>query len=238
MATSANLITTGMARLSYVHLTTPRAANPNAEPKYSVTFLVPKTDAATKYTMDAAVQTAIQEGIANPKAWNGRRPANPKLPIHDGDGTRDNGEPYGEECRGCWVVTASSKDRPKVYDANLQEILDPTQIYSGMYGRVNVRFYAFSNSGNVGIACALNMVQKLQDGEPLSGSRITAEEAFGQPAALGAATAPGAAMPATVPAPYAAPAVTAAPYAAPPYPGAAMPGPALGGVDPFTGLPL
>ena len=125
-----------------------------------------------------------------------------------------------------------------MYDANLQEILDPTQIYSGMYGRVNVRFYAFSNSGNVGIACALNMVQKLQDGEPLSGSRITAEEAFGQPAALGAATAPGAAVPATVPAPYTAPAVTAAPYAAPPYPGAAMPGPALGGVDPFTGLPL
>lgn len=219
MSASASLITTGMARLSYCHLTTPRAADQTAEPKYSVTVLIPKSDAATKYAIDAAIQTAIQEGVANPRAWNGRRPVNPSTPIYDGDGTRRNGEPFGEECRGHWVFTASCKDRPKVYDANLQEILDPTQIYSGMYGRVNVRFYAFSKSGNTGIACALNMVQKLQDGEPLSGSRITAEEAFGQ-------------MPAYLqqPAPPAVPAY--APQPSPAYP--AVPG----GVDPFTGLPL
>lgn len=68
MATSASIITTGMARLSYVHLTAPRAANPNAEPKYSVTFLVPKPMLRPNIHMDAAVQTAIQEGIANPKS--------------------------------------------------------------------------------------------------------------------------------------------------------------------------
>lgn len=215
MTNSASLVTTGLARLSYCHLTVPRASAQNAEPKYSVTVLVPKTDAATKYAIDAAVQTAIQEGLANPRAWNGRRPASPMLPLYDGDGVRRNGEPFGDECRGHWVFSASCKDRPKVYDAGLQEILDPTQIYSGMYGRVNVRFYAYSKAGNTGIAAALNMVQKLQDGEPLSGSRVTAEEAFGQsqplPAGLSAQTA-----------------------AYPAYPAQAM----GRGVDPFTGLPF
>lgn len=237
MSTSASLITTGMARLSYVHLTSPRAADQNAEPKYSVTCLVPKTDTATKYAIDAAIQTAIQEGVANPKAWNGRRPANPTTPLYDGDGVRRNGEAFGDECKGCWVFTASCKDRPKVYDANLQEILDPTQIYSGMYGRVNVRFYAFSKSGNTGIACALNMVQKLQDGEPLSGSRITAEEAFGQmPTYMQQPAAPSP-VPPTAPPAYPA----AAPAAAPAYPSTvqvAYPGAQPGGVNPFTGQPM
>lgn len=226
MPASASQITTGIARLSYCHLTTPRAANPTSEPKYSVTVLIPKSDAATKYAIDAAIQTAIQEGINNPRAWNGRRPANPSIPLYDGDGTRRNGEPFGKECRGHWVFSASSKDRPKVYDANLQEILDPTQIYSGMYGRVNVRFYAFSKAGNIGIAGALNMVQKLQDGEPLSGNRITAEEAFGQmPAYIQ--------QPATPAAPTYTPAATAYP-AAPIAPGA----PQTHGIDPFTGIPF
>ena len=237
MSTSASLITTGMARLSYVHLTSPRAADQNAEPKYSVTILVPKTDTATKYAIDAAIQTAIQEGVANPKAWNGRRPANPMTPLYDGDGVRRSGEAFGDECKGCWVFTASCKDRPKVYDANLQEILDPTQIYSGMYGRVNVRFYAFSKSGNTGIACALNMVQKLQDGEPLSGSRITAEEAFGQmPAYMPQPAAPSPVPPAAPPA-YPA-AVPAAPTAYPSTVQVAYPGAQPGGVNPFTGQPM
>lgn len=238
MSASASLITTGMARLSYCHLTTPRAADQNAEPKYSVTILIPKSDTAAKYAIDTAIQTAIQEGVANPKAWNGRRPANPTTPLYDGDGVRRNGEAFGDECKGHWVFTASSKDRPKVYDANLQEILDPTQIYSGMYGRVNVRFYAFSKSGNTGIACALNMVQKLQDGEPLSGSRITAEEAFGQlPSYLQRPAAP-ASQPTAPAMPPMAPAAPAA-YPAQSGYGAGQYGtPAQGGVDPFTGLPL
>lgn len=246
MSASASRITTGMARLSYCHLTTPRAADQNAEPKYSVTILIPKTDVATKYAIDTAIQTAIQEGIADPKTWNGRRPANPTTPLYDGDGVRRNGEAFGAECKGHWVFTASSKDRPKVYDANLQEIFDPTQIYSGMYGRANVRFYAFSKSGNTGIACALNMVQKLQDGEPLSGSRVTAEEAFGQmPAYLQQPAAPSPVPPAppvqpAYPAPAMQPPAAAYPAApgmtpAYPAPGTVAPG---GGVDPFTGLPL
>ena len=41
-------VLTGEVRLSYANLTTPRAAQQGGEPKYSVTLLIPKSDAATK----------------------------------------------------------------------------------------------------------------------------------------------------------------------------------------------
>ena len=45
-------ILTGEVRLSYCNLTTPRAAKQGGEPKYSVTLLIPKSDAATKADID------------------------------------------------------------------------------------------------------------------------------------------------------------------------------------------
>ena len=62
-------------------------------------------------------------------------------------------------------------------DANAQPILDRSEVYSGCYGRVSLSFYAFNTNGNRGIACGLNNVQKLKDGEPLGG-RISAEQEF------------------------------------------------------------
>ena len=47
-------VLTGEVRLSYANLTTPRAAQQGGEPKYSVTLLIPKSDAATKADIDAA----------------------------------------------------------------------------------------------------------------------------------------------------------------------------------------
>lgn len=37
-------VLTGEVRLSYANLTTPRAAKPGGEAKYSVTLLIPKSD--------------------------------------------------------------------------------------------------------------------------------------------------------------------------------------------------
>lgn len=174
--TKPTAVTTGQVRLSYVHLTKPYAANPGQEPKYSVTLLIPKSDVQTKQRIDAAIEAAIQEGVVS--KWGGVRPPVLKLPIHDGDGVRPNGEPFGPECKGHWVITASSKQPVEVVDLNLSPILDQTQIYSGMYGRVSITFFAFNTNGNRGIGCGLNAVQKVADGEPLGG-RISAAQAFG-----------------------------------------------------------
>lgn len=207
-----NTITIGEIRLSYANLFQPQPPfnNPQGDPKFSVTVLVPKSNAQAKAAIDTAINAAIEAGVST--KWGGVRPPVPAICVHDGDGPRpSDGAAFGDECRGCWVFTASCKaDKPPfAVDANVQKILDPRQMYSGCYGYVNVSFFAYNSAGKKGVGCGLNGVQKTRDGEPL-GSSITAEEAF--TAMPGAA-----AQPAAAPAPvwpanpgYAAP-QTAAP---------------------------
>lgn len=172
---SETVVTTGEVRLSYVNLFQPRAAQQGQEPKYSVTVLLPKSDTATYQRIQAAVQAAYEKGVVN--TWNGARPPL-KSVIHDGDGVRPSGDPFGPECKGHWVFTASSKQKPEVVDAQLNPIIDHSKVYSGVYGRVNINFFPYANSGNRGVAAGLGPVQILRDGEPLGG-RVTAADAFG-----------------------------------------------------------
>lgn len=172
-------IMTGKVRLSYVNVWKPYAREVGQEEKYSCTILVPKTDTKTKLAIDNAINAAIEYGVAN--KWNGKRPPKLATPIYDGDGTRpSDGEPYGDECKGHWVFTASSKvdKKPGIVDANVQPITDQSEIYSGVYARVSVNFYPYDNSGKKGIGCGLGNIQKIVDGEPLSGADIKAENEF------------------------------------------------------------
>lgn len=177
MAGNAQQVTTGKVRLSYVHIFQPYASNQMQEAKYSTTILVPKIDIATKMRIDAAIQSAIQAGTS--EKWGGVRPPMIAIPVHDGDGVRpSDGMPFGEECKGCWVFTASSKTPQAVVDINMNPIINQSEIYSGVYVRVSVQFFAYNSNGKKGIGCGLGPVQKLEDGEPLGGG-ISAEAAFG-----------------------------------------------------------
>ena len=162
-------------RLSYVHLDKPYAQQPGAEPKYSATILVPKTP-DNRSKIDAAIQAATQSAIAK----HGQAfPANPITSVHDGDGLRpSDNQPYSDECHGCWVFTASSKQPVNVVDGNLQPILDPTQIYSGMYANVGITFFGYNNPSKKGIGVSLDNVQKLRDGDPLGANRASVEDDF------------------------------------------------------------
>lgn len=176
-------VTIENVRFSYCNLFQPQQRQGQAEAKYGTTILIPKSNSQAKAVVDAEVTKAIEAGVN--KKWNGVRPPQPAICVHDGDGPRpSDGQPYGEECRGCWVLTATSKKQPFVVDANVQNIINPMEVYSGMWGNVNVNFYAYNNNGKKGIGCSLNGVQKTRDGEPLSG-HITAEEAFKPVAATG-----------------------------------------------------
>lgn len=213
-------VLTGEVRLSYCNLTTPRASQQGGEPKYSVTMLIPKSDTATKADIDASIQAAVNEAVS--KSWGGVRPPVIKDILHDGDGVRPSGLPYGPECKGHWVLTASTKNKPQVVVIdNIRTELAPTDIYSGMFARVTVNFYGYSNSGNKGVGCGLGNVLKTRDGEPLSGG-ASAEADF---AGIGAQPVANAQVP------YAPAAGAPVPYA----PAAQAP---VGGVDPITGLPL
>lgn len=169
-------VTTGKVRLSFCHLWEPYAQNPGDEAKYSVTILIPKSDTATLNAIYAEMAAAEQQGVAS--KWGGVKPPIVKNPLYDGDGVRPSGEPFGEECKGHMVMTASSKEQPSIVDLQVQPILNRADVYSGCYARVSVNFFAYATNGNKGIGCGLNAVQKLEDGEALAG-RVSAQEAFG-----------------------------------------------------------
>ena len=234
-------VLTGECRLSYCNLTTPRAAQQGGEPKYSVTLLIPKTDVATKADIDAAIQAAANEALS--KVWNGARPPQLRVPIYDGDGVRPSGVPFGDECKGHWVMTASTKNKPQVVGIdNINCELAPSDIYSGMYARVTIRFFGYSNSGNKGIGCGLGNVMKTRDGEALAGSASASVDFAGVGASPVASPAYGVnpAAP-TGPAYGVNPAAPAAPAYQPPAPGPAATTPPWGtasGVNPITGQPM
>ena len=173
-------VTTGEVRLSYVHLFKPYAAMIGQEEKYSVTVLVPKTDMDTMNRINAAIEAAKQKGIA--EKWSGQCPPIVQTPMHDGDGTRpSDGMEFGPECKGHWVFTASAKVDypPEVVDLEGNPIINQSEVYSGMYGKVNVNFFPYSFGGKKGIGCGLGAVLKTRDGEGLGGRMPTAAQAFG-----------------------------------------------------------
>jgi hypothetical protein len=171
-------VLTGEVRLSYCNLVQPRVngSDPNAAPKYSVTLLIPKSDIAVKQNIDASIEAAAAD--AQGKRWNGVRPPIMPTPVHDGDGLRENGTPYGEECKGHWVITASSKQKPQVvHQSDISTELLPQDIYSGMYARVTINFFGYNHTGKKGVGCGLGNIMKTRDGEPLAGG-ASADEDF------------------------------------------------------------
>lgn len=175
-------VTTGEARLSYVHLFKPYAHQPGAEEKFSCTILVPKSDTATKARIDTAIEAAKQKGISG--KWNGVCPPIVPTPVHDGDGVRpSDGMPFGAECKGHWVFTANTSVDypPEVVGQNGNPMINQSEMYSGVYAMVNVEFFPYMFGGKKGIGCSLGPVKKVRDGEPLGGSAPTAAQAFGAP---------------------------------------------------------
>ena len=184
-------VTTGEVRMSYVHLFKPYAAMQGREEKYSVTVLVPKTDTETMNRIRAAIEAAKQKGVSD--KWNGQCPPIVSDPVHDGDGVRpSDGLPFGAECKGHWVFTASAKADypPEIVDMRGNPILNQSEVYSGMYGRVNVTFFPYAFGSKKGIGCGLGPVQKLRDGEALGGSAPSAAQVFGAPQQAGYSAAP------------------------------------------------
>lgn len=222
-------VTTGEVRLSYVHLFKPYAAMIGQEEKYSVTVLVPKTDMDTMNRINAAIEAAKQKGIA--EKWSGQCPPIVQTPMHDGDGTRpSDGMEFGPECKGHWVFTASAKVDypPEVVDLEGNPIINQSEVYSGMYGKVNVNFFPYSFGGKKGIGCGLGAVLKTRDGEGLGGRMPTAAQAFGfsQQSQISGSTAC-APQAAQTTAAYTAQATAYAPQASSP-----------GRINPITGMPM
>jgi hypothetical protein len=162
-------ITTGRVRLSYCSLFEPKEQD--GKLTYSVTLLIPKTDTNTLQKIKGAMEEAKNAYL---QKYAGKKlPTDLKHTLHDGDGERPNGGEFGPECKGCYVMTVSTKNRPVLVYKDKTPITDAQELYSGCYGRAILNFYVYDTNGNKGLTAGLNGVMKLSDGEPLSGGVVT-----------------------------------------------------------------
>ncbi len=160
------VITGPKTRWSYANVWEAKSIN-GGTPKYSVSLIIPKSDTATIAKINAAIEAAYQDGQAKLKG-NGRSvPAlsTIKNPLRDGDIDRPDDPAY----ENSYFINANSASAPGIVDADCNPILSHSEVYSGVYGRASINFYAFNSNGNKGIACGLNNLQKISDGEPLGG---------------------------------------------------------------------
>ncbi|MFM1524464.1 MULTISPECIES: DUF2815 family protein [Helcococcus] len=160
--TNQTKVITGEVRLSYANLWEPKSINGGKE-KYSVSIIIPKSDQKTIEKIERAIDAAIEEGIGK---FGGKKPNKKtlKLPLRDGDIEKDD-----EAYQDSYFVNANSLTAPQIVDRNVEPIFDRSEIYSGVYARVSINFYAFNVNGNKGVAVGLGNVQKIRDGEPLGG---------------------------------------------------------------------
>ena len=167
-------VITGEVRLSYANLWEPKSIN-GGVPKYSVSIIIPKSDTRTIGKVKAAIEAAYREGETKLKGNGKTVPALSalKTPLRDGDTERPDDEAYADS----YFINANSATAPGIVDSACETILERSQIYSGVYARASVNFFAFNSNGNKGIACGLNNIQKLRDGDPLGG-KSRAEDDF------------------------------------------------------------
>ena len=140
-----------------------------------MSLIIPKSDTQTVEKIKAAIQAAYEEGQSKLKGNGKSVPALDliKTPLRDGDRERPDDPTYA----GCYFINANSATAPGIVEADRQPILERSEVYSGVYGRASINLYAFNSNGNKGIACGLNNLQKISDGEPLGG-KSRAEDDF------------------------------------------------------------
>lgn len=175
MSYQTKVITSKQSRLSYANIWFPKSVNGGQE-KYSTTILIPKDSKDVQKIKDAIWQAYV-EGSSKLERELGYVPEfkDLKNPIRDGDEERDWDEAYV----GHIFINATSGSRPGVIDIYKNPITDTSQIYSGVYARCAIHFYVFANgeTKKCGVACCLDNVMKVADGD-LLGTRTSAWEDF------------------------------------------------------------
>jgi len=171
---STKVITGKDTRWSYLAVWEPKSIN-GSTPKYSVSLIIPKSDKATVQKIRSAIEAAYAEGEAKLKGNGKSVPALASLrsPLRDGDIDRPDDAAYAN----AFFVNANSASAPGIVDADRLPVLNRSEVYSGVYGRASITFYAYNSNGNRGIACGLQNLQLIRSGEPLGG-RASAESDF------------------------------------------------------------
>lgn len=167
-------ILTGPVRLSWTDIMTlpaPTAEKPN--PKYSSAILftpLAKFDVLYEaYNLEAAKSFAANYdqmsgqyyGLHSPFRWQ-----HEKLNL---SGYTPN----------CMFITASTKYKPSVIDAQGNVVQDPSRVYPGVWAICAVNTYANADARTKGVRFGLQSVMLIGDDTPLGGKGVDPQKMFG-----------------------------------------------------------
>jgi hypothetical protein len=155
-------VTTPICRLAFPALFEKRpkfGSTDESKGEYSVVMLFDKTQDLS------VLKNAMLQAARNEFGTNVDLRSLDLKRIKDGDQPNSEGV-QRPEFKGKWVIRAkTSLGQPGVVDASLNKIIDPAEIYSGVYAHVNVTAKAYTMPSK-GVTFYLNHVQKVKDGEP------------------------------------------------------------------------
>lgn len=151
-------------RMSFPHLLKPQQIK-KQDPKYSVAMLFPEDADLSKLKKAAKAAAKEKFGKATLKGL--------KTPFRDQEEKDFEGyEP------GCIFITATSERKPGIVDEDVEDVIDPSEVYPGRWAQATVNAYGWEYGGKEGVSFGLQNIQLLDHDENLSGG-ASAKSDFG-----------------------------------------------------------
>lgn len=154
----------------------------------SFPYLFEKSDYTDKYGLSIPISNSEKDEIKKIRTMIGnaaeakwgkkaRAEIGKKIasPLRDGNEEKDDDEIY----RDTIFFSANSSKKPGVVGPDLKPIMDVDDIYPGCIIRASVNFYAYDYKGKKGVACGLQNVMKVKDGEAIGGRANAADDFAG-----------------------------------------------------------
>mgnify|MGYP000467448594 CR=1 FL=1 len=148
-------------RVSFASLFEPREKDDGSK-EYTGCFIFP-VGADLSPLMNRVIEHATNKFGAKAAERFKLPEGNPDRLIHPFKASDRLAEKYDGFVAGGRHVNAGSKFQPKMYDAALNEITSPDDIYSGVWVRAKFRVYDYDKRGKRGVSFGLVSLQKLAD---------------------------------------------------------------------------
>lgn len=139
------------------------------DPKYSTILIFDKGEDISD--LEKAIEAALIKTF-------GEVPAKWVSPLKNGDEKLDKNGEQREEYAGRVYITVKAKegDAPAIVDANVQPIINESEVYGGMKARVSVSPFAYDYMGKKGVSLYFKGLQKTADGTPFGMSSNPADD--------------------------------------------------------------
>jgi hypothetical protein len=173
-------VITSRFRVSYNHLIEPWTGDEAKPARYSLQCIFDKDDPWIKDAKKRVAKIAVEAFGAN--AVKLLKAGRLKNPFRDGDLEDDlDSDIYSGKIFFNAGGSTAGKRPPGLINQRKKDIRkmdNPDEhFYSGCYARAEIKFYPFDEAGGKGVAVFVFNVQKLADGDPLTGGH-SAESVF------------------------------------------------------------